>query len=302
MQQYTRINPPDFASQALSLTYLGRRYHPVYQHSTFDEVWPKMPEKAFSEHGHDVYHIFVYTEGDGHFSKGGHAYRATAGLLAMMSPGEMHDMNSRQRNATYTELTFTFESSEHDVLAVSFEQMLSLYAGVKLRFRENPGRLGSEEVDELVLRVARLTDFAQSSKGLAGLHFKKAMGEVFDFVIANCCVADEMQSRAVDKTAQEAKDYIDAHYAESISVDQLAGVIHMSKGHLFRVFKEAFRVSPVAYQQQVRVEAAKALLRSTSLRCNEVARRVGYENIGLFHRLFKKSVGVTPNQYRKGKA
>ena len=58
---------------------------------------------------------------------------------------------------------------------------------------------------------------------------------------------------------------------------------------------ETFR----AYQQRLRLEAAKTLLRATALRCHEVAVRCGYENIQFFHRLFKRTTGLTPGQYRK---
>ncbi|MBN1125152.1 MAG: helix-turn-helix transcriptional regulator [Sedimentisphaerales bacterium] len=72
----------------------------------------------------------------------------------------------------------------------------------------------------------------------------------------------------------------------------------MSTRQLFRIFLKTFRLSPLAYQQNLRLEATHTLLRSTPLRCNEIARRVGYANVYYFHRLFKKKTGMTPRQYR----
>lgn len=73
----------------------------------------------------------------------------------------------------------------------------------------------------------------------------------------------------------------------------------MSTGDLFRAFKKAYGQPPLAYQQQLRLEAAKTLLRATALRCHEVAIRCGYGNIQFFHRLLKRATGVPPGQYRK---
>jgi two-component system response regulator YesN len=89
---------------------------------------------------------------------------------------------------------------------------------------------------------------------------------------------------------------------DQFTVDDLAQIAQLSKGYLFRAFKNTFQVSPLAYQQTLRLEAAKTLLKSTELRCNEIARRVGYENPCFFHRVFKQRVGVPPNSYRRGGA
>jgi len=97
------------------------------------------------------------------------------------------------------------------------------------------------------------------------------------------------------------KQYIDEHCAEAITADDLALMSHCSKGHLFRTLKKSFRVSPLAYQQDLRFEAAQRLLRFTSLRCYEIAQRVGYSNVYYFHRQFRKRVGVTPRQYRESR-
>ena len=64
------------------------------------------------------------------------------------------------------------------------------------------------------------------------------------------------------------------------------------------MFTRTFRVSPITYQQNLRLEAAQTLLRSTPLRCNEIAHRIGYTNVYYFHRLLKKKTGLTPRQYR----
>jgi two-component system response regulator YesN len=64
-------------------------------------------------------------------------------------------------------------------------------------------------------------------------------------------------------------------------------------------FKKSFRFSPPAYQQDLRFEAAQKLLRFTSLRCYEIAQRVGYSNIYYFYRPFKKRMGLTPKRYRQ---
>jgi len=95
------------------------------------------------------------------------------------------------------------------------------------------------------------------------------------------------------------RQFIEKNYADPIAVDDLASLAGVSRGYLFRAFKGAFGQSPLAYQQQLRLEAAKTLLRATALRCQEVARRCGYDNSQFFCRLFKRATGHTPSRYRK---
>jgi AraC-like DNA-binding protein len=104
---------------------------------------------------------------------------------------------------------------------------------------------------------------------------------------------------AQDNPILRVRQYIDEHYAETITAEELASMSRCSKGHLFRTFKKSFRVSPLAYQQDLRFEAAQRLLRFTSLRCYEIAQRVGYSNVYYFHRQFKKRMRVTPAHYRQ---
>ena len=58
-------------------------------------------------------------------------------------------------------------------------------------------------------------------------------------------------------------------------------------------------VNKVSTAVDLRFEAAQRLLRFTSLRCYEIAQRVGYANVYYFHRQFKKRLGITPTRYRQ---
>ena len=58
-------------------------------------------------------------------------------------------------------------------------------------------------------------------------------------------------------------------------------------------------MSPLAYLQKLRIEAAKELLESTNLKVTEIAYRVGYQDHGYFSQLFRREMAVLPLQYRK---
>jgi transcriptional regulator GlxA family with amidase domain len=67
---------------------------------------------------------------------------------------------------------------------------------------------------------------------------------------------------------------------------------------LNRRFKTAVGQTPLEYLQEVRMNAARELLKTSNLSINEIADKVGYQDTGYFSSLFKKIFSTTPNAYR----
>ena len=72
----------------------------------------------------------------------------------------------------------------------------------------------------------------------------------------------------------------------------------MSIRTLNRRFKNALGQTPLEYLQEIRINIAKDLLKTSNLSISEIADKIGYEDTGYFTRLFKKHLAITPNGYR----
>lgn len=94
------------------------------------------------------------------------------------------------------------------------------------------------------------------------------------------------------------KAYVDSHYGEALSLDQLAQQFYLSPSYLSRIFKRETGVNLSTYLQNVRIDAAKTLLRTSNLKSYEVAERVGINDPVYFSRIFKKITGFKPKDYR----
>ncbi|MGH9887654.1 MAG: helix-turn-helix domain-containing protein [bacterium] len=99
----------------------------------------------------------------------------------------------------------------------------------------------------------------------------------------------------------EVRDYIDAHFAERITLAQLAVRAHVGTFHLVREFRRAFGLPPYAYLELVRVHRARALLQSGA-RASEVAFLTGFSDQSHLTRRFKSVFGVPPGRYAKSYA
>lgn len=92
------------------------------------------------------------------------------------------------------------------------------------------------------------------------------------------------------------------HIEQDISVKRISEKLYISKAYLSEIFKQSTGVSLLEYITMVKVERAKYLLSSTTLKNYEVADRLGFKDHEYFSKIFKKVAGMTPNEYRKGKA
>jgi AraC-like DNA-binding protein len=95
-----------------------------------------------------------------------------------------------------------------------------------------------------------------------------------------------------------AKDFVDARYAEAITVEDLAAVAGLSRAHFSRMFTRTFGESPHAYLQSRRLERAAALLRYTDRSVAEICVMVGLQSIGSFTTSFARVFGKPPAAYR----
>ena len=93
--------------------------------------------------------------------------------------------------------------------------------------------------------------------------------------------------------------YIQEHLEQEVSLSVLAEEFHLNSQYISQLFKNEIGVGFLAYLTNVRMEKAKKLLISTSLSIAEIADRVGYGDYRVFTKVFKKTEGITPSQYRR---
>lgn len=154
-----------------------------------------------------------------------------------------------------------------------------------------------------------------------GIHFQKARGMEEHFVL----IHDLMRSGCPDEgimsvhihrimallfssvgtggtpsdIVARARVYMDAHYMEKLSAEQIAEASRVSPSHLFRLFRKETGLTPYAYLTNVRMEHAMKMLLNTSYTVEEIADYCAFCSSANFIRAFRQSTGVTPRKYRK---
>lgn len=165
------------------------------------------------------------------------------------------------------------------------------------------------EIVTAVLRAAKDADadldelFGDNMATLAELYRFRTLAEAKDWLLGICTrlmgsIAVVRQS-ALHNLVEEAIAYTRANYGDSeLSINKVCGQLHISAGYFSSIFKKETKMTFVAYLLQIRMEAAKELLRSTDLRALDIAEKVGYAEPNYFSFSFKKHVGMSPKEYR----
>lgn len=98
--------------------------------------------------------------------------------------------------------------------------------------------------------------------------------------------------------ARQAEELLRESLAHRWTIDELASGVHLSASHLSRVFVEAFGKSPLAYLTMLRAQELARLLRTTDMTVAAAGKEVGWTDPDYAGRQFRRSVGLTPRQYR----
>ena len=94
--------------------------------------------------------------------------------------------------------------------------------------------------------------------------------------------------------------YLREHLESEISLSVLSEEFHMNPQYISQLFKNEIGVGFLTYLTSIRMEKAKSLLLTTSLSVAEIAEETGYNDYRVFTKVFKKTEGITPSQFRRG--
>lgn len=98
---------------------------------------------------------------------------------------------------------------------------------------------------------------------------------------------------------KEVVAFVDRHYAERLSLAQLAKIAKVSEPRFRRLFQSVMEMTPGHYVTTIRLNAARKLLATTDMLISDIATQVGFWDQSHFLKAFKRERGLTPSQYRK---
>jgi AraC-like DNA-binding protein len=254
-------------------------------------------------HRHDVPEIGVCHNGSGLWVVEGKVLPFSEGDVTVITPDEVHLAQSRSGTVSewswiYFDPVRLFASLPGGASAADMQ----LLSGPG--FRNVLARAGHPELNRLALQVVaefhgRRPHRRSLIVGLLCTMVSLLKREAVRVVCEDGGEAGHPSGRRYDlDRVGAAVEHMCRHYAEPVSVEQLAELSCMSPTHFRRVFTRAMARGPSAYLSWVRVSMAAAELRSSGRPISEIAFASGFPTLSAFNRMFRKLTGVTPREYR----
>lgn len=178
-----------------------------------------------------------------------------------------------------------FKGSIADKIALSIEKRKGLKGSI--RFREKTIQLFGEIYAQLEKGYSR-DNLICANMCLSHFFSTFLFNDKFD-------ISGKLSNK---DTVDLVIDFLSKHTASVLSLEDIAAEVNLSPSHLSYLFKKKTGFSPIEYFNHLKVQMACQYLLFTALRIKEISQEVGVEDQYYFSRMFRKVMGMSPNEYR----
>ncbi len=155
------------------------------------------------------------------------------------------------------------------------------------------------ELEQVTAVWTSLMMIAKSSDYLRDMRINEQLGALLTLIMEQSWHPEDKAAAPKRASVVEIKAYIDRHYSEKISLDELSTRFYIDKYYLTKTFRSQFGLNISTYIQNIRITKAKQLLRFSSKTVEEIGYEVGVGSPAYFSRVFKDVEGVSPKVYRE---
>lgn len=155
-----------------------------------------------------------------------------------------------------------------------------------------------EETAPFLSTLDSLYKLASESDYIRDMRINEELNRLCTLLMEQSWHPEEATTAPKKLSVVEVKEYLEQHYAEKITLDELSTRFFINKYYLTRVFKEQFGQSITAYLTSLRITHAKQLLRFSEKSVEEIGLECGLGQLHYFSRVFKEVEGVPPSIYR----
>lgn len=252
-------------------------------------------------HWHSELELIVIKKGRGLVSVDFRQRSVTSGDIVLIRPGQLHSIEQDgSHSMEYENIILKphlLISDEPDLCALRFINPLMAGAIPSETFL-TPSLPYYRQVSECIRQIDGLCEAQPEGFQLA------VKGLLFQFIfllVSNQSPQENpalLQTKSLEKMKMILK-YVEEHYAERITVEDMADLTYYSKSHFMKFFKAHMGTGFIEYLNDYRLSMAERLLRSSDHSVLDIAQMSGFDNLSYFNRIFKRKYGISPGKYRR---
>lgn len=252
-------------------------------------------------HWHAELEIVVIKKGTGLISVDFEKRTVSSGDIVFIRPGQLHSIEQNgARKIEYENIILKPElliSGEADLCARQFITPL-MKGELRCVTFLTPAVPGYPEISDCISRIDHLCEKRPDGYQLA------VKGFLFQLVFLllshrqKKSTSPALQTKSLEKIKTILK-YVEEHYADHITIDDMAAITFYSKSHFMKFFKAHMGTGFIEYLNDYRLTIAERLLRTSDATVLEIAEKSGFDNLSYFNRMFKRKYGQSPGKQRK---
>lgn len=307
MKNYIKSKNIENQSQLLHFTYRKKLYRIEFLNTGFDSfkrsTRKNVPYSKRDQHTHSVFHLLMFNEGEYHYLHNGKRVKFKPSTFTITSPGEPHKFGPFRNSQliSYYYVTFVLQEIESGVeLDIDFREFMEIFTGEKISDISLPLDFNKRQKSIFENLTMILTRQLNSTTKFNYFSAAMTMIDIINFILNECCKSFEPIDTQIDNfQIIKVKKFIEKNFSQQMSINELASIAALEPSYFIRKFKKSYNITPIGYQMELKINAAKTLLKTTDLRMNYIAEKVGFNDIYYFSKLFKKITGVPPSEFRK---
>ena len=278
------------------------------QHSTplvpYSSYEVRIPEAVNNVpmHWHSEFELNRILQGSGEFIWGDHRFIAHAGDLILIPPNMLHAAYPLESNElVYQVLVFhsaMLGTTSNDRCTIECIRPI-MNGSVQISGHTHPD---SSNYAELAATADHIFSCVDGNRPQLDLLLKSELLRFF-WLLNETSVQNlqDTSSISYSELVRPALEYMMKNFHETITIDQLADLSHLSKSYFMNCFKRAVGIGAIEHLTHLRINAACDALADTNKMISEIAFACGYSNLSNFNRQFKQIMGCSPKEYRKRK-
>ncbi|WNR45728.1 AraC family transcriptional regulator [Paenibacillus roseipurpureus] len=241
-------------------------------------------ETIIRTEGYPLFQWLFCTNGEGMLKLGHEEMSVKPGMGIYLLPNEPHEYRAIQEPWEIYWLNFKGEQA----------LPMTLLAGLD---RSGVYRMTNSEL--MIHHMKAALALALSEKPLVGLECSKLLYNLIIDMMKSITIRQQSIEQNYLRL-QPVFDYMESHYTNKITLEDMAELLNVSTQHLCLLFRKIVNHRPVEYLNLLRINKSKELmLQEVDARIGEIARRVGFDTPGYYSTLFKKTEGMSPETFRR---
>ena len=272
----------------------GQQEYVTYQEDSSFRMWYSDVPWRYDPHVHSAVEVVLTLEGEVEYSVGEKRYLIRKDEILIVPPGMAHGLNMNEGSSR---LLYLFEPDLFQTLP-DLKRLTNAFNRV---FYLHDGSDAHVRVREQLLKAA---EFYRRKEFLWNTLCYSCVLRMYVTLAQNYMSGSLLQKKAESESSMDrevvvaAMHYINSHYRENLTLEDVADFAGFSRFYFSRSFKQETGFSFKDYLVRKRMQAAMSLLIETSKPMKEVAEESGFGSVATFNRVFREHKHCTPSQYR----